>query len=161
MSKPLYRRMSDRRDTADRRLSHLLVALAVVAVLAHLYGLYRPVGPPAPSWLPQADKLGHVVGFAAPVALILLARGVGTTGATRRAPRRFTVAVVVLFVLHAVVSELMQHFLYANRTGDPVDVLADWVGVAVGVAAARPLGRAVPTPASGLGEVTAARPRLP
>ena len=151
--------MADRRDTAGGRLSRLPVALAALAVLAHLYGLYRPTGPPTPSWFPQADKLEHLVGFAAPVALILLARGARTVGALRRPSRRFTVGVVAAFLLHAVVSELVQHFWYVGRTGDPVDVLADWVGVALGVAAARLLGRRRPTrtPEPRTGDVPAVR----
>jgi VanZ family protein len=153
--------MSDRRDTADRRLGPLLVALAALAVLAQLYGLYRTSGPQTLSWFPQADKLAHLLLFALPVGLILLARGVRTGGASRRAAHRFTAAVVVLFLLHAVVSELVQHSFYSSRTGDPVDVLADWLGVAVGVASARLLGRPRPTSASGPGQVIAAHPRLP
>ena len=61
------------------------------------------------------------------------------------------------FLLHAVVSELVQHFAYVGRTGDPVDVLADWVGVAVGVASARLLGRRRPAPAPRTGDVPAVR----
>ena len=34
---------------------------------------------------------------------------------------------------HAVVSELVQHWLLADRSGDPRDVVADLVGVALGV----------------------------
>ncbi|HEX8488153.1 MAG TPA: VanZ family protein [Propionibacteriaceae bacterium] len=153
--------MSDRRDTADRRLGPLLVALAALAVLAQLYGLYRSSGPQTLSWFPQADKLAHLVLFAVPVGLILLARGVRTNGASRWAPHRFTASVVVLFLLHAVVSELIQHTFYATRTGDPLDVLADWLGVAVGVALARLLGRPRPRSTPGPGQIIAAHPRLP
>ena len=35
-------------------------------------------------------------------------------------------------MVHAVVSELVQHFFYTGRTGDPLDVLADWAGVTLG-----------------------------
>ncbi len=49
------------------------------------------------------------------------------------------VAVVLSLVLavwvsaaHAVVSEIVQHVAYADRRGDPLDLLADWSGVAVG-----------------------------
>jgi VanZ family protein len=153
--------MSDRRDTADRRRGHLLVGLAVLAIVGQLYGLYRTSGPQTLSWFPQADKLAHLLLFAVPVGLVLLTRSVLTAEASRRAAHRFTASVVVLFLLHAVVSELIQHSFYTTRTGDPVDVLADWLGVAVGVASARLLGRPRPRSASGPGQVIAARPRLP
>jgi hypothetical protein len=37
-----------------------------------------------------------------------------------------------LFAAHAVISELVQAEFYPSRTGDPVDVAADWLGCAVG-----------------------------
>ena len=40
---------------------------------------------------------------------------------------------VGVFAAHAVVSELIQHLWYRYRTGDPLDVIADWIGVAAGV----------------------------
>lgn len=130
-------------------LPQVLTALAVVAVGAHLFGLYRPAGPPAPPWFPHVDKAEHVVGFAAPVALILLARQEAARASGGRALRRIVVLVVGTFALHAVVSELLQHVLYARRTGDPVDVLADWTGVALGWGTAVLLARPPATPAPG------------
>ena len=46
--------------------------------------------------------------------------------------RRALAGVVAVFAAHAVVSELVQHTFYTGRTGDPLDVLADGVGTAVG-----------------------------
>jgi hypothetical protein len=46
--------------------------------------------------------------------------------------RRTSFLVVAIFAAHAVVSEVIQHVWYRYRTGDPLDVLADWVGIAVG-----------------------------
>jgi len=107
----------------------ILLAASVVAVGLHLYGLYRPAGPPTPSWPPEADKLEHLVGFGVPVLLVLLSLSwYGVGGVGRRAER----ITVVLFAVHAVVSELAQLFWYTHRTGDPFDVLADWTGVALG-----------------------------
>lgn len=102
---------------------------AVVALAGQAYGLYRPVGPPTPAWFPQADKLAHAVGFGAPLLLMLLTRQ-AFTGAVSR---RFGLVVILACVGHAVLSEVIQHFYYRFRTGDPFDVLADWVGVALGV----------------------------
>ena len=50
----------------------VLIVLSGLALTVQLYGLYRPIGPLEPTWFPQADKVGHVLVFAIPVALILL-----------------------------------------------------------------------------------------
>jgi hypothetical protein len=105
----------------------------VLAVALQLWGLYRVAGPPQQPLFPLADKLEHAVAFALPVTLILLA------AALRRPlgwqwPSPVTQAVVVgAFAAHAVVSELIQHVWYRHRTGDPLDVVADWIGIAGGV----------------------------
>lgn len=131
-------------------LPQLLIGLATVAVAGHLYGLYRTTGPPTPSWFSHADKIEHVVGFAAPVCLILIA---GVFWLRRHHPGQSAVRlpriVVAVFVLHAVVSELVQHFFYAGRTGDPFDVLADWIGVTVGWGLARLIAARVRRSVSG------------
>jgi len=112
---------------------HLASGAAVLAVALQLWGLYRVAGPPQQPWFPLADKLEHAVAFTLPVMLILLA------AALRRPlgwqwPGPATQAVVVgAFAGHAVVSELIQHVWYSHRTGDPLDVVADWIGVAGGV----------------------------
>jgi hypothetical protein len=115
--------------------------LAGLAVLAHLYGLYRVTGPPTPPWFPHADKLEHLVGFAGPVALVLLAVGLRARSLGGVLSRRACTLVAVLFGLHAVVSELAQHFFYTTRSGDPLDALADGLGVLGGVLLARRLLR--------------------
>jgi hypothetical protein len=45
--------------------------------------------------------------------------------------------VVGVFGVHAVVSELIQHVWYQHRTGDLLDVVADWVGIAAAVVLVR------------------------
>lgn len=117
-------------------LSQALIVLATAAVLVHLVGLYRTAGPPSPSWFPNVDKVEHLVGFAAPVFLIILARWWTGRAAGRPLTRRFAAVVAGAFGLHAVVSELIQHFFYVSRTGDPLDVVADWLGVALGLTVA-------------------------
>jgi VanZ family protein len=103
-----------------------LIVASVVAVAAQLYGLYRPGGPPQPEWFPAADKLAHLLGFAIPVLLVLCAL-------TWYGGRRWRTGLVLgLFALHGVVSEIVQARLYANRSGDVFDVLADWLGIALG-----------------------------
>ncbi|MET0695384.1 MAG: VanZ family protein [Propionibacteriaceae bacterium] len=114
----------------------LLVVLAAGAVAVHLFGLYRPTGPPSPSWFPHIDKAEHLIGFGAPVCLVLLARWRWRRRSGQDLTRRFTGLVVGAFALHALVSEVAQHFFYVHRTGDVLDVLADWTGVALGWAVA-------------------------
>lgn len=110
----------------------VVTGAALVAVAGHLWGLYRDHGPPTPSWFGQADKLEHVVGFGLPCFLVLLAVHVLHVGAAR--PRRWTVAFVVgAFLVHAVVSEVVQGELYTTRTGDPYDALADIAGTLLGL----------------------------
>jgi hypothetical protein len=112
---------------------HLAAAGALIAVVLQLWGLYRVSGPPQPPWFPFADKLEHAAGFALPVLLILLAVALhGYLGWQWPGPRMSTL-VAGIFAVHAVVSEVIQHLCYRHRTGDPLDVVADWAGIAVGV----------------------------
>lgn len=113
----------------------LVGVLAALAVAAQLWGLYRVTGSPSPPWFPYADKVQHLVGFALPVLLVLLAGELRAAEHGRRLGRAVVGAVVGLFTVHAVVSELVQGACYASRAGDPLDVLADVVGVALGLAA--------------------------
>lgn len=119
--------------TASPRRWHFVAAGAVLAVLLQLWGLYRVAGPPQPAWFPVPDKLQHAVGFAVPVLLILLTVALRGSLGWQWASFRVTALVVTVFAAHAVVSELIQHVWYRYRIGDPLDVLADWAGIAVGV----------------------------
>ncbi len=127
--------MSDSRPVreAPPRPGWMVAAVAaVLAVALQLWGLYRPSGPPGTNWFPGADKLQHAVGFALPVILIALAYTLRRRVLGRRPRISVLMAVGWLFVVHAVVSELIQDAFYPNRTGDPLDVLADWSGIVVG-----------------------------
>lgn len=110
----------------------LATGAAVVAVLVHLWGLYRQAGPPSPPWFPQADKVEHLVGFGLPCFLVLLAAHLHARSAGRLLRRRTIALVVSLFVVHAVVSEVVQGTAYTSRAGDPYDALADLAGTALG-----------------------------
>jgi VanZ family protein len=95
-----------------------MVVFAVL-VVAQLLALYWPridVQGPV-TW---SDKVVHVLLFAVPVAAGLLA-GVRP------------VYVVGLMAVHAPVSELVQHYLLPNRSGDVWDAVADLCGVVLGV----------------------------
>jgi VanZ family protein len=89
-----------------------------LVVLAHLVVLYAPRAP-STGGVSGLDEAVHVVVFAAVV------------WAGRRAGAA-TAAVAALALLHAPLSEALQHWLLPGRTGDPGDVVADVVGVALG-----------------------------
>ena len=101
--------------------SRLVVGLAVAAVVAQLLVLYWPVvtveGPV--SW---TDKVVHLLVFAVPTYAVGRALGSVRTA-------------VVIFAIHAPVSELVQHYALPGRSGDPWDAVLDLVGVALGAAA--------------------------
>ncbi len=121
-------------------MRRLVSSAAVAAVAAQLWGLYRVSGPPTTPWFPDVDKIEHALGFALPVVLILLARHV-----TGRSITRTTIVVVAaVFFAHAVISELIQGHFYRYRSGDPRDVVADTLGIALGVAAFRVVERRMP-----------------
>ncbi|NLE97283.1 MAG: VanZ family protein [Propionibacterium sp.] len=105
------------------RKSAAWVLLALV-LSVHLVTLYWPGGPDeGPAFFPHADKVVHVVAFGAPAYLL------------RRLRDRWWP--ILLLALHAPVSELIQHYFFRWRSGDPWDVVADLVGVAAGVLVAR------------------------
>ena len=120
------------RLTGGGRGRGAVAVLAALAVAVQLWGLYRVTGPLGPGWFPHADKLQHAVGFALPVALVLLALGLRRVDRGGRPSGRVLVIVVGLSAVHAVLSEVVQHAFYTSRSGDPLDALADGVGVAVG-----------------------------
>lgn len=106
-------------QTASTR-RRTLVRAARVVVLLHLVALYWPsiglVGPV--SW---TDKVVHLLLFAVPTYAVGLAA-------------RSVVPVVVVFALHAPISELIQQRFLAYRSGDVWDAVLDLVGVGVGAA---------------------------
>lgn len=110
------------RTGARARPRRLLVAATVLAVLAQLWALYlyQP-GPPGPEILPHADKLVHATIFALPVVLA------GAAGLRWR-------LLLLVLVVHAPVSEVVQLTWLTGRSGDPWDVLADLAGLAVAAA---------------------------
>ena len=123
--------------TSRPRLSWgpVLVTVSVATTLLQLYGLYRPAGPPQPAWFPQADKVGHLLGFALPVLFVLLSLAWFPARRQAELPIRRIAMVLAVFAGHAVVSEIIQHRFYPSRAGDPADVLVDWLGVALGAGA--------------------------
>lgn len=99
------------------RTRDLVRVAAGVAVVLQLCVLYWPVvtveGPV--SW---TDKVVHVFVFAVPTYLVGWAL------------RRVSLAVAI-FLVHAPLSELVQHFLLPGRSGDIWDAVVDVIGVAL------------------------------
>ncbi len=93
-------------------------ALAVFLVAVQLVVLYAP-SVPGPPLVPGADKVVHLLVFAVPALVLILAGG---------SPR----LVVPLLVLHAGASEIVQGAWLPDRSGDVLDALADVCGVALG-----------------------------
>jgi hypothetical protein len=105
-----------RPTTSDRVLLAVTVAVQLVV-------LYAPQAPATPS-TPGIDKVVHAAVFGA-VAWAAVRCGF---------PARWVAAVLVA---HAALSEVVQHLLLAQRSGDPLDALADTIGVALGLALGR------------------------
>lgn len=92
------------------------------AVLVQCAALYLPLSGGGGRF-PGADKVVHVLLFAV-VAWPAVRLGWGKG------------RVAAVLTVQAVGSELFQHFLLPNRMGDPWDLLADLVGICLGVLAA-------------------------
>lgn len=111
--------------------------LGLGAVIVQLIAVYKPSEPPLPSSLPGLDKFGHAALFAAPVFCLLLA----ARDRSGRLPRAVVVLIPSIFVVHAVLSELIQAAFFVHRDGDPFDALADALGVGLGLLGAWLIGR--------------------
>jgi len=96
------------RNWRNRRIGFFVV------VAVHLAVLYWPRAP-STGGLP-IDKVVHALIF----AMVLWAAA---------AARLWVWPVGVLLAVHAVASELVQHYLLAGRSGDPADSIADLAGV--------------------------------
>jgi hypothetical protein len=90
--------------------------LFVLVVAAHLAVLYWP-RTPSTGGLP-VDKVVHAAVFG---IVLWVAAKAGL----------WVWPVAGLLAAHAVVSELIQHYLLAGRSGDPADSVADLVGVVI------------------------------
>lgn len=100
--------------------------LLAATVAVQLLVLYWP-SPPGVGGAPGLDKVVHAAVFAA----------VAVAGRYAGVPPPWLAG---LLLAHAAGSEIVQHLLLPNRSGDPLDALADAAGVAVGMLA--PLPRA-------------------
>lgn len=115
--------------THGRRVTRVGLVLLLAAVAVQLWSVYAPVSPAQPTFAGE-DKIAHALLFGVPVAI---------AWAARLRPRLVT----ALMVLHAPVSELVQHYLLPHRSGDPRDVVADLIGVLVAVLVGRTGARLV------------------
>lgn len=108
----------------------------MTAVVVQQIGLYGPSGP-VQRWFPSADKLQHAIGFALPMFLVLLTSQIYAARAGRTLRPLEVAAVAGVFAVNAVVSELVQARPGSGRSGDPVDAVADLIGIGLGWAAFR------------------------
>lgn len=92
----------------------------VLALLVQLAVLYAPSAPSATPGIPGLDKLIHAGIFLLPALLGMLA-GIR--------PAWLGAALAV----HAVASEVAQHLLLPERSGDVADAVANLVGVGLGL----------------------------
>lgn len=98
------------------------VLLAVV-LIGQTIALYLPgTAEVGLELFPHADKVVHVFLFATPALLLrILTRSWWP---------------ILALLAYAPISELVQHRWVPHRSGDPMDLLADFAGVALGVAVA-------------------------
>lgn len=104
--------------------------LLAAALIGHFYALYKPggLGPGLLSLLPEGtDKIIHIGLFAVPAFLL------------RRITSRWWP--VLVLALHAPASELLQWRFVPHRSGDVLDLVADLIGVGLGMGAAAWLRR--------------------
>lgn len=99
----------------ETRVRPVWLVLALAALALQFWLLYN-TRPPTPVSFPYADKLVHLSMFGGVAGLFLLAH-------VRRA------LVLGLSLAHAVVSEFIQWRLVPGRSGSPLDVVADTVGI--------------------------------
>lgn len=107
--------------------SALVLLLAALAV--QLWSVYAPDSPVRPTFAGE-DKIAHALLFGVPVAIAWVGR---------LRPRFVT----GLMVVHAPVSELLQHYVLPHRSGDAWDAAADLAGVLLAVLLGRAVARVV------------------
>jgi VanZ family protein len=95
------------------------VAFAAACVV-HLVALYAPRSPGPDTAFPFADKVVHLLLFAA----------VAYTGVKIRLPLWWLAGVLAV---DAVLSEVLQHTVLPQRSGDVLDTLADLIGLFAGM----------------------------
>lgn len=109
------------------RIPRWLTTALVVAAILYATLASHPVGADKMPLFPGVDKVVHFIMFATLAAALLfdLSRTKNAAPAGRLMAWAGTAAIVF-----GAVDELMQHWLTTERSGDPVDWLADTGGVA-------------------------------
>ena len=105
---------------------------SAAAVVAQQIGLYGPPVRSDPRWFPSADKIQHAIGFALPMFLVLLTSQIYAARAGRTLRSLWVAAIAGVFAVNAVVSELVQARPGSGRNGDPLDAIADLIGIGLG-----------------------------
>lgn len=115
-----------------RSAGRFLPVVTVAAVAVQFFGLYRAGGPLEAGLFPGVDKIEHLLGFAVPLLLVLLTRWWPRSGRPAGISRLFTIVVTAVFLAQAVISEVVQGLFLPMRSGDPLDAIADSLGIASG-----------------------------
>lgn len=103
------------------RLSSFFLRSAFIVALVLIFVLAMIPQPVVPMVVDFQDKVEHCAAFA---VLMLMGRAGWPTRAIRLG---------IGLIGYGVLIEVAQHTLTTNRIGDPLDVLADSVGVAIGL----------------------------
>lgn len=116
-------------DTAPGVWRVLGWAVALTLLLVQVWGLYVFTPGEGEPFFAGQDKVLHAILFGAPFALAILLR---------------SRVLALIIVAHALISEPLQGILTPTRTVDAWDLVADLVGIALGLPLARALRGAGP-----------------
>lgn len=115
----------------------MCLALVLYATLAS-----HPVGADELPLIPHIDKIIHCImmgGLTGAIAFDYYRADTAGHPLTRRAIATIAIAVAIFSIL----DEIAQSALTDSRSGDPLDLLADWAGILVAFFTAPPAIRAI------------------
>ncbi len=114
------------------RLIPALVWALIILVLTGLPGSYFPTVTTFWDWL-SPDKVVHVIIFMVQVFLVLLAYNKQYLLGYKRL--FYTWSIVIIITVFALLTEVLQAYVFIGRDGNVYDFVADFAGVLVGLLA--------------------------
>lgn len=81
-------------------------------------------------WL-KPDKIVHLLVFG--LLSILLLRSFLNTGAIYPDEKKIAIIAIIICILYGALVEVLQYFVFINRSGDLRDALANTIGVFIGL----------------------------
>lgn len=112
-----------------RRLWPAIIWAVIILVLTGVPGKYFPKVVTFWEWL-TPDKIVHIIIFGIQVILILYGVGVQFLNAKKRYVINWIIVLSTL--LFAMLTEVLQAYVFIGRHGNVYDFLADAVGVGIG-----------------------------